>query len=107
MTSRPIPKAGADPDYGRSLRRLLTGVVVIVMLALFAIWRIDNARVESLRMAVVDRFIPSFDWTTRPIAATVRMVSDLRAYSRVYEQNEELRRELQRMEGWRDRKSVV
>ncbi len=55
MTSRPIPKAGADPDYGRSLRRLLTGVTVAVMIALFAIWRIDNARVESLRMAVVDR----------------------------------------------------
>ena len=102
MTSRPIPKAGAEPDYGRSLRRLLTGVTVAVMIALFAIWRIDNARVESLRMAVVDRFIPSFDWTTRPIAATVRMVSDFRAYSRVYEQNEELRRELQRMEGWRE-----
>lgn len=46
MTSRPIPKAGADPDYGRSLRRLLTGVAVAVMIALFAIWRIDNARVE-------------------------------------------------------------
>jgi rod shape-determining protein MreC len=72
------------------------------MIALFAVWRVDNARVESLRLALVDRFVPSFDWTTRPVAATVRMVSDLRAYRRVYEQNDELRRELQRMQGWRE-----
>ena len=30
------------------------------------------------------------------------MLADLRAYSRVYEQNAELRRELQRMQGWRE-----
>lgn len=96
------PRPGPDPDYGRSLRQLLTGVLVVLFIALFAVWRIDNARVESLRMTIVDRFMPSFDWTTRPIAATVRMVSDFRAYRRVYEQNDELRRELQRMEGWRE-----
>ncbi len=31
-----------------------------------------------------------------------RMVSDFQSYTRVYEQNQELRRELQRMKGWRE-----
>ena len=46
--------------------------------------------------------MPSFAWTTKPLAATAHMVADLRAYGRVYEQNAELRRELQRMQGWRE-----
>ncbi len=51
---------------------------------------------------MVDRFVPSFGWTLRPVSQTARMLADLRAYSRVYEQNAELRRELQRMQGWRE-----
>src|SRR5690606_27043600 len=41
-------------------------------------------------------------WSLRPIAATARMIGDFRSYARVYEQNEELRREVQRMQGWRE-----
>ena len=66
------------------------------------VWRIDNARVEQLRVSLIDRFVPSFAWTTKPLAATAHMIADLRAYGRVYEQNAELRRELQRMQGWRE-----
>ena len=73
-----------------------------MLVALFLIWRIDNARVEQLRVSLVDRFVPSFGWTVKPVAETARMLADLRAYSRVYEQNAELRRELQRMQGWRE-----
>ena len=46
--------------------------------------------------------MPSFAWTVKPVAATARMITDLRAYGRVYQQNVELRRELQRMQGWRE-----
>ena len=81
---------------------MLLGVVTLLLLGLFLLWRIDNARVERLRVSLVDRFVPSFAWTVKPIAATARMLADLRAYSRVYEQNAELRRELQRMQGWRE-----
>jgi rod shape-determining protein MreC len=91
-----------SPDYIRGVRRVLIGVVAVLLLGLFLIWRIDNARVEQLRVSMVDRFVPSFDWTVRPLAATARMIADLRAYRRVYEQNAELRRELQRMKGWRE-----
>ena len=90
------------PDYLRGTRRVLLGVACLLLLALFLLWRIDNARVEQVRMSLVDRFVPSFSWTVKPLASTARMLADLRAYSRVYAQNAELRRELQRMQGWRE-----
>jgi rod shape-determining protein MreC len=74
----------------------------LLFVGLFLLWRIDNARVEQARIDLIDRFVPSFAWTVKPVAATARMLADLRAYSRVYEQNAELRRELQRMQGWRE-----
>jgi rod shape-determining protein MreC len=81
---------------------VLVGVVVVLLVGLFLLWRIENVRVEQLRVSLVDRFVPSFAWTVKPVAATARMIADLRAYRRVYQQNEELRRELQRMRGWKE-----
>ena len=95
-------RSDRTPDYLRGVRRVLLTVVSLVLVALFLIWRIDNARVEQLRVSLVDRFVPSFSWTLKPVAETARMLADLRAYSRVYEQNAELRRELQRMQSWRE-----
>ena len=92
----------SDPDYLGSLRRVFLGIAVVLLLAIFLVWRIDNARVEQLRVSLVDRFVPSFEWGLRPVAATARMIGDFRSYARVYEQNEELRREVQRMQGWRE-----
>jgi rod shape-determining protein MreC len=95
-------RSDRTPDYLRGVRRVVLGVVSMVLVALFLLWRIDNARVEQLRVSLVDRFVPSFSWTLKPVAETARMLADLRAYSRVYEQNAELRRELQRMQSWRE-----
>ena len=81
----------------------LIGVLSVLLVALFMIWRIDNARVEQLRVSL-DRPLRAelrLDARSR-VAATARMIADLRAYGRVYEQNAELRRELQRMQGWRE-----
>ncbi len=91
-----------SPDYLRGLRRVLVVGAGLVLLAIFLVWRIDNARVEQLRISIVDRLVPSFEWTLKPLAATTRLVADFRSYARVYEQNAELRRELQRMQGWRE-----
>jgi rod shape-determining protein MreC len=93
---------GGSPDYLRGLRRILFGAAVVVLTAIFLLWRIDNARVEQLRMSLVDRVTPSFEWTLMPAAATARLLADFQSYARVYAQNEELRRELQRMQGWRE-----
>ncbi len=92
----------SDQDFARPLRRILLGIAVLVLLGLFVLWRIDNPRVERLRAAVVDRILPSFDWALVPAASLTRMLRDFRSYAKLYEQNQELRRELQRLKGWRE-----
>ena len=84
------------------LRRFLVGVLLVLLLGLFLLSRIDNPRAERFRMALIDRFFPSFEWALVPVTTATRMVADLQSYTRVYEQNQELRRELQRMKGWRE-----
>jgi len=91
-----------SPDYLRGMRRVVLALVALVLIAVFFVWRIDNARVEQLRMVLIDRFVPGFEWALQPVAASVRLVADFRSYARVYEQNAELRREVQRMQGWRE-----
>jgi rod shape-determining protein MreC len=76
--------------------------MVLMMAAFFLIWRIDNPRAERFRMAVLDRVIPSTDWIMKPVARTSRMFADFRSYQRVYDQNQELRRELQQMKAWKE-----
>lgn len=98
MAQRPDPLA----ELTRSTRRLVVGVIAFFLLALFLVWRIDNTRVEQLRSDLVDRFVPSFEWSVRPVSAFARMIADFQSYTRVYSQNEELRRELQAMRGWRE-----
>ncbi|MBB5223701.1 rod shape-determining protein MreC [Amaricoccus macauensis] len=95
-------RSDSPPNYLRGVRRVLIGTFAVLLIGLFLLWRIDNARVEQFRIDLVDRFVPGFEWTTKPVAHVARMIADLRAYGRIYEQNTELRRELQRMQGWRE-----
>ena len=89
-------------EYGRPVRRVLIGVLVVILLAVFGLWRIDNPRVERFRAAMIDKIVPSFDWALVPATRVSRMVDDFQSYSRIYEQNQELRRELQQLKSWRE-----
>ncbi|MDA8746895.1 rod shape-determining protein MreC [Litoreibacter sp.] len=89
-------------EYGRPVRRVLIGVLVVALLAVFGVWRIDNPRVERFRAAMIDKIVPSFDWALVPVTRISRMVDDFQSYSRIYEQNQELRRELQQLKSWRE-----
>ncbi|AQS49099.1 MULTISPECIES: rod shape-determining protein MreC [Thioclava] len=91
-----------DQDYIGPLRRLGVAVLVVVLLALFLVWRIDSPRMERFRSALVDRFVPSFDWVMAPVTKLTDMVEGFQSYSRIYEQNQELRRELQQMKAWKE-----
>ena len=97
-----VSRSASDPDYLGSVRRLLLGLCALLLIAIFLVWRIDNARVEQVRTALLDQFVPSFEWALKPVAATAHMLIDFRAYTRVYAQNEELRRDVQRLQGWRE-----
>lgn len=89
-------------DYAGPIRRLLVGVLVVVMLGLFLIWRIDSPRVERFRSAVIDRVVPNMDWAMAPVTGIANLVSDFRSYQQLAEQNQQLRRELQDMKAWRE-----
>ncbi|MBB1490623.1 rod shape-determining protein MreC [Paracoccus sp. MC1854] len=89
-------------DYARPMRRILVALLVMVLMAVFVFWRIDSPRAERMRAAVVDRFLPSMDWAMVPVTAASRMVASFQSYQRLYEQNQELRRELQRMSAWKE-----
>lgn len=89
-------------NFGRSLRRVFFGIFVFVLIALFLLWRIDNPRAERLRMAIVDRVVPNMEWVLTPVTRLSRMVDDFQSYARIYQQNQELRRELQLLKGWRE-----
>ncbi len=92
----------AEKQIGRSIRRVLIGLTFVFLIATFFFWRIDNPRVERFRISVVDKILPSFDWALVPATKTARMIEDFQSYNRIYEQNQELRRELQRLKGWRE-----
>ena len=97
--ARERPQEG---DYSGSLKRLLAGVLIICLIGLFILWRIDSPRVERFRAQVVDKVVPSFDWAMAPVTATVNLMRDFRSYQRIYQQNQELRRELQQMKAWKE-----
>ena len=95
------PRTGPD-EFGRPIRRILVGLLVVFLMALFLLWRVDSPRVERFRAAVVDRVVPSFDWALLPITKAAAMIDDYQSYTRIYEQNQELRRELQQMKAWKE-----
>ncbi|MEO0750531.1 MAG: rod shape-determining protein MreC [Pseudomonadota bacterium] len=91
-----------DNDYVGQLRKLLLAVLVLCLLAVFLVWRIDSPRVERFRAQVIDRVVPNFDWAMAPVTGAVNILRDFQSYQRIYQQNQELRRELQQMKSWRE-----
>ena len=89
-------------DYSRPLRRMLVGILVVLLLGMYLLWRIDSPRVERLRIAMIDRFVTSMDWAMAPVTGLTNIARDFQSYTRIYEQNQDLRRELQQMKAWRE-----
>ncbi|WP_371157406.1 rod shape-determining protein MreC [Jannaschia sp. 2305UL9-9] len=92
----------SDEIYHRPLRRLMIVILCVVLMGLTLLWRIDNPRAERIRAGLIDRVVPSFEWALAPVTWMGRLIEDFEGYARVYEQNQELRRELQRMQVFRE-----
>ena len=92
----------SDMDYRGPVRRVLVAVLALVLGLLFLVWRIDSPRVERFRNAFIDRVVPSMDWAMAPVTQLAGMIDSFQAYTRIYEQNQELRRELQQMKAWKE-----
>lgn len=89
-------------DYTTPLRRLLLGIVVLCLLAVFIVWRIDSPRVERFRAQVTDAIVPSMDWAMAPVTGFINLFRDFQSYQRLAEQNRELRSELRQMQAWKE-----
>ena len=89
-------------DYTGPLKRLLSVLLVLMLLAIFLVWRIDSPRVERFRAQVTDKVLPSFEWAMAPVTATITLIRDFQSYQSLYEQNQELKRELQTMRKWKE-----
>ena len=84
------------------MRRLLLIVLVLVLGAVFLIWRIDSPRVERFRAQITDRLVPNLDWAMTPVTGTINLFRDFQSYQRLSEQNRELRSELRQMQAWKE-----
>ncbi len=93
---------GNSEEYVRLIRRILIGGLVLFLLAVFLFWRIDSPRAERLRAQIVDRIVPTFDFVLVPVTKLADMVENFQSYTRIYDQNQELRRELQQMKAWKE-----
>ncbi|MDQ2094642.1 rod shape-determining protein MreC [Rhodalgimonas zhirmunskyi] len=89
-------------DYTGPLKRLLAFLLVLILIAIFIVWRIDSPRVERFRAQVADKVLPNFDWAMAPVTASVNLLRDLQSYQALYAQNQELKRELQKMKKWKE-----
>ncbi|KAJ56379.1 rod shape-determining protein MreC [Actibacterium mucosum KCTC 23349] len=89
-------------EYARPVRRIVVALLVLVLTAIFLLWRIDSPRAERYRAAVIDRVVPSFSWAMAPVNAAAGMLQDFRSYANIYEQNKELRNELRQMRTWKE-----
>jgi len=74
----------------------------VAFLAVFAFWRMDNPRVERMRMQIADALHPAWVGLGEPLTLLSEMAGDVQDLARVYEQNQELRREIQRLRAWRE-----
>ncbi len=92
----------SSSDFTGPLRRLLLAVLVVVLGAIFLLWRIDSPRVERFRAQVTDRIVPNLDWAMAPVTGTVNLFRDFQSYQRLSEQNQELRSELRQMQAWKE-----
>lgn len=89
-------------DYVTPVRRILVGLLLVILLSIFLVWRIDSPRVERFRAQVVDALVPNMEWALVPVTKAARLIEGFQSYARLAEQNQELRRELQQMKAWRE-----
>jgi rod shape-determining protein MreC len=98
-----VAKTRIGPEeFSRPLRRLLVGIALLMLLGLFLLWRIDSPRVERFRALLIDAVVPNLDWAMRPVTLVAGMIDDFQSYTRIYEQNQELKRELQQIKAWKE-----
>ncbi len=98
-----MAKYRSDSDeFTGPWRLTLVVLLLISLLGMFFLWRIDNPRVERVRMAMIDRVAPALQWAALPLTWADNVLEDFQSYSRLYAQNQQLREELRQMKAWKE-----
>jgi rod shape-determining protein MreC len=84
------------------IRYILLATILVLLLAIFLFWRIDNARAERFRLALLNQIVPNVTFLTSPVKSVGRMVTGMTSYTNVYKQNKRLQLELNEMKKWRE-----
>ena len=94
---------GLEQDAAwKAVRRFFIIVIVLALALLFVLWRTDNQRLERFRYALVEEIVPSSNFFLKPVALAYQMIADFSSYTKLYSQNQDLKRELQKMTGWKE-----
>ena len=93
---------GDDDAFTGPWRLVLVLGLLITLVSMFFLWRVDNTRMERLRMGLIDQVAPAIEWAAAPITWTSNVARDFQSYSRLYEQNQQLREELRQMKAWKE-----
>lgn len=86
----------------KAVRRFLVIFILCALILLFALWRSENQRIERFRYAVIDEVIPNTNFFLKPITLVYQMASEFSSYTKLHQQNQNLKRELQKMTGWKE-----
>ena len=86
----------------KATRRFFLALTVVGLILLFATWKVENQRLERFRNALTDEIVPNIDFLLKPIKVSYQIISDFKSYSKLYQQNQDLKRELQKMTGWKE-----
>ena len=96
-----MPAKNIDRSW-QAVRRFVLFIISIFLIILFFLWKADNQRVERFRVALTDRIIPDMNFLLGPLKKATEMFADLRSYAIIYAENDNLKRELQNMKGWKE-----
>ena len=91
-----------ERDYWLVFRYIILLGAIVFFLFLFFLWRIDNHRAERFRLALLNQIVPNVEFFTSSIKVIGRIVLDISSFTNVYEQNQNLKNELQDMKKWRE-----
>ncbi|MFL2812565.1 MAG: rod shape-determining protein MreC [Paracoccaceae bacterium] len=91
-----------ERDYWLVFRYIILLGAIVFFLFLFFLWRIDNHRAERFRLALLNQIVPNVEFFTSSVKVIGRIVLDISSFTNVYEQNQNLKNELQDMKKWRE-----
>ena len=86
----------------KAVRKFFVLLLVLGLIFIFAVWRIENQRLERFRHALTDEILPNTSFFLKPINAAYQIIADFKSYTKLYQQNQDLKRELQKMMGWKE-----